>query len=251
MTTGGRSGGKIVAGMLLLAGVAAIAGAFLTWVDLSSAGISFADGSVSADPNGVDATYGWVAVGGGVTLALCGLICLRIRSRSLGVVAIVTATVIGGVCGFVAATPEERFIDYAVDTAATEAFPAEEVRREMETLYVQNAVQVRPGIGLHVSAAGALLGLLGGLGLALGRSRPTPSGEGVATSHDIDVHQRLATVLGTERSPARGPARAYPDVLVPRAPATTDDVSGSEVADPVLSPDEASVEPARRGGLRG
>ena len=230
MAMADRSERRFMGVTLLVAGVVAIAGAFLTWVDLSSAGISFAEGSVSADPSGVGSTYGWVAVGGGAVLALAGLIRLQVRSRSLGFLAIVTAIVVGGVCGFVAATPQERFIDHAVDTAATEAFPADEVRREMETLYVQNAVQVSPGVGLYVSAAGAVLGLLGGIGLALDRSRPSPSAEGPAASHDFDVDERLATVLGTE-------------------PAVTDEVPGGEAPDPRPSTDEPIEEPTQRSKL--
>jgi hypothetical protein len=164
-------------------------------------------------------TYGWFAVGGGAVLAVAGFLRLRSRARSVGALAILAAVAVGAACGYVAATVEERFVDAAVETASNESFPPDQVRDEMETLYVQNAIEVTPGVGLYVSGAGAVLGLIGGAAALIGRRSRQPELASDATSRtgDFDVDERLGSVVHRPGAPADpiAPAAVEPEP-VPR-----------------------------------
>jgi hypothetical protein len=229
-----RSGGKAIPLILIAAGLAAIIGALLTWTDLSSAGISFANGSVSADPTGIEAMYGWVAVGGGAVLIVAGFVRLRSRARSVGALAILAAVAVGAACGYVAATVEERFVDVAVDTASNESFPPDQVRAEMDTLYIQNAIDVTPGAGLYVSGAGAVLGLIGGVAALMGgRSQPEVASDTTSPAGDFDVDERLGSVIHRPGAPADPIVRA---AVKPEPASPTDHAAEPEGEHPSSPP---------------
>lgn len=174
-------GGRVAGVILLLAGSAMVVGTFLAWLQLSSKGIAFAEGSVVGQASGIDATYGWAALVAGVITISIALVAVSTGrlGRMAPVVALVAALGAGVAVGYVAATLRERFVDFAVDTASSKEFTPAEIRAEMDELFVQNAVDVGPGVGLIVAGGGAALAAIAAAGSLVAGRRREPSGAGV------------------------------------------------------------------------
>jgi hypothetical protein len=155
---------RLTALLALMAGAGMAAGSLLAWLQLSSKGIAFAEGSVAGQAAGVDTAFGWVALVGGAVTAVCGVAMLatsRWRRAAAGLV-LIAAVATAVVAAYVSTTVRERFVDFAVDTASTREFTPAEVRAEMDRLFVQNAVDVTPGAGLIVTGAGAVVAVVAG-----------------------------------------------------------------------------------------
>jgi hypothetical protein len=193
--SGERSRG-ISSFILLVAAAAMAVGTFLAWPQLSSKGITFAGGSVGELATGLQVMYGWLTLGAGVLAAAVaiGVLATGRRGRFLGLLVVMVSLLAAAVVAFAAATGQDRFVDFAAETASSAAFPPHEVRAQMEQLLVQNAVDVRPGLGIIVSGAGSILAAGWGLAALILRPRGTKAA-GRGESHQ-DEEPSAAVVEG-------------------------------------------------------
>lgn len=140
--------------------------AVLPFLELSSNGISFKEGFVPGTARGIDLVHGRVAAGVGAVLVLTGAIVIIARAASRwfpATLAVLMGLVLAGATGLFVNDLEQRFSEFAVQEAASDAFPADEVRREMNQLFIQDAVEVNAGPGPWVTLAAASLAVATGV----------------------------------------------------------------------------------------
>jgi hypothetical protein len=73
----------------------------------------------------------------------------------------------------VASSPEDRYIDFAVEKGAP-AGQADEVRASLANLFVVSGQEADLGIGLYLAVGGGALAVIGGLTAVFGRRKPKP-----------------------------------------------------------------------------
>jgi hypothetical protein len=170
--------GTLVLGLLsLVGGAALVVGAFLAWWRLASGVIGFQGGKVAAEGAGIEASYGVVALAAGAVAAAAALAWLAIRARSWIPNFLVT---LGGIVGsavsiFYLATLESRFIDAAIDQAASKELPASKISSLLGRLLASDSISLQRGIGLWLVIGGGLVTMIAGAVGLFRRRQPAPA----------------------------------------------------------------------------
>ena len=122
--------------LALIGGAAIVAGSLLTWLEVGG-GVSVGSVSVTGTPKGSELLLGQVALGAGVAVVILGLLLLVLRRarRFLGFLVIVGGLAAIAAGAFVASSPQDRYIDFAVEKGAP-AGQADEVRASLTNLFV-------------------------------------------------------------------------------------------------------------------
>jgi Tryptophan-associated transmembrane protein (Trp_oprn_chp) len=173
MSDGARR--SLFPGLLAFAGGAAIvAGSSLTWLKVGG-GVSVQTVSVTGTPEGTELLAGQVALGAGVAVVVLGLLLLVLRRarRLLGFLVIVGGLAAIAAGALVASSPEDRYIDFAVEKGAP-AGQADTVRASLANLFVVSGQEADLGIGLYLAIGGGALAVIGGLTAVFGRRKPKP-----------------------------------------------------------------------------
>src|SRR5437588_7440615 len=105
--------------LALIGGGAIVAGSLLTWLKVGG-GVSVETVSVTGTPKGSELLLGQVALAAGAAVILLGLLLLAIR-RARGLLGLLV--IFGGLAAiaaayFVASSPRDRYIDFAVQQGA-------------------------------------------------------------------------------------------------------------------------------------
>jgi Tryptophan-associated transmembrane protein (Trp_oprn_chp) len=227
--------------LALIGGGAIVAGSLLTWLEVGG-GVSVGSTSVTGTPKGTELLPGQVALGAGVAVALLGLLLLAIRRarRLLGFLVIVGGLAAIAAGALVASSPEDRYIDFAVEKGAP-AGQADEVRASLANLFVVSGQEADLGIGLYVAIGGGALAVIGGLTAVFGRRKPKPVEEGKEPSEpkpeDLPEEWLAARALEAEARAAPA-AEPPPQELVTQAvlPPLPDPPPEPEEAEPWRTP---------------
>lgn len=165
--------------LALIGGAAIVAGSLLTWLEVGP-GVSVGSVSVTGTPKGTELLPGQVALGAGVAVVVFGLLLLVLRRarRLLGFLVIVGGLAAIAAGAFVASSPQERYIDFAVEKGAP-AGQADEVRASLTNLFEVSGQEAELGIGLYIAIGGGALSVIGGLTAVFGRRKPKPVEEAV------------------------------------------------------------------------
>jgi len=163
----------------LIGGSAIVAGSQLTWLEVGG-GVSVGSTSVTGSPKGNELLLGQVALGAGVAVVVFGLLLVAIRRarRLLGFLLIVGGLAAIAAGAFVASSPQDRYIDFAVEKGAP-AGQTDEVRASLTNLFVVSGQEADLGIGLYIAIGGGVLSVIGGLTAVFGRRKPKPVEEAV------------------------------------------------------------------------
>ena len=158
--------------LALIGGAVIVAGSLLTWLEVGG-GVSVGSISVTGTPKGSELLPGQVALGAGVAVIVFGLLLLVLRRarRLLGFLVILGGIVAIAAGAFVASSPEDRYIDFAVEKGAP-AGQSDEVRASLTNLFVVSGQEADLGIGLYIAIGGGALALIGGLTAVFGRRKP-------------------------------------------------------------------------------
>jgi hypothetical protein len=165
--------------LAVIGGGAIIAGCLLTWLEVGG-GVSVGSTSVTATPKGTELLLGQVAFGAGVAVLILGLLLLMIRRarRLLGFLVIVGGLVAIAAGAFVASSPQDRYIDFAVEKGAP-AGQSDEVRASLANLFEVSGQEADLGMGMFIAIGGGALALIAGLTAVFGRRKPKPVEETV------------------------------------------------------------------------
>jgi hypothetical protein len=165
--------------LALIGGAAIVGGSLLTWLEVGG-GVSVGSVSVTGTPKGSELLLGQVALGAGVAVVILGLLLLVLRRarKLLGFLVIVGGLVAIAAGVFVASSPQDRYIDFAVEKGAP-AGQADEVRASLTNLFEVSGQEADLGIGLYIAIGGAALSVIGGLTAVFGRRKPKPVEEAV------------------------------------------------------------------------
>ena len=158
--------------LALIGGAVIVAGSLLTWLEVGG-GVSVGSISVTGTPKGSELLPGQVALGAGVAVIVFGLLLLVLRRarRLLGFLVILGGIVAIAAGAFVASSPEDRYIDFAVEKGAP-AGQSDEVRASLANLFVVSGQEADLGTGLYIAIGGGALALIGGLTAVFGRRKP-------------------------------------------------------------------------------
>ena len=161
--------------LALIGGAAIIAGSLLTWLEVGG-GVSVGGVSVTGTPTGTELLPGQVALGAGVVVVVFGLLLLVLRRarRLLGFLMILGGIVAIAAGAFVASSPQDRYIDFAVEKGAP-AGQADEVRASLTNLFVVSNQETDLGIGVYIAIGGGALSVIAGLTAVFGRRKPKPA----------------------------------------------------------------------------
>jgi hypothetical protein len=228
-------------GLLAFAGGAAIvAGSFLTWLKVGG-GVSVQTVSVSGTPKGTELLAGQVALGAGVAVVVLGLLLLVVQRarRLLGFLVIVGGLAAIAAGALVASSPEDRYIDFAVEKGAP-AGQADEVRASLANLFVVSGQEADLGIGLYLAIGGGALAVIGGLTAVFGRRKPKPVEEAKEPSEPepAGLPEEWLAARAAEAAARSAPEEAPPaQELVmepvgpplPEPPPQSDDAAPAEV----------------------
>jgi hypothetical protein len=166
---------SIAAFVVLLAGAGVVAGSLLPWVKGPSSVVGFQGGAVEGSPGGLRTIYGLVALGGGALVVLSAFIWLirRRGARVISLLVLIGAAASAAVAGYYLATLESRYIDFAVDQAASPTLPAAKIRDLVSRAFKADIYTIDPGVGLYlVLGAGAIAALIGFVTLVRGPRSP-------------------------------------------------------------------------------
>jgi hypothetical protein len=165
--------------LALIGGGAIVAGSLLTWLEVGG-GVSVGSVSVTGTPKGSELLLGQVALGAGVAVVILGLLLLGIRRarRLLGFLVIIGGLAAIAAGAFVASSPQDRYIDFAVEKGAP-AGQSDEVRASLTNLFVVSGQEADLGLGLYLAIGGGALSVIGGLTAVFGRRKPKPVEEAV------------------------------------------------------------------------
>src|SRR5438046_5857900 len=132
--------------LALIGGGVIVAGSFLTWLKVLG-GVSVETVSVTGTPKGGELLLGQVAIGAGAAVIILGLLLLAIRRarRLLGFLVIVGGLVAIAAAYFVASSPRDRYIDFAVQMAAPVG-QSDEVRASLANLFEVLGQEVDLGV---------------------------------------------------------------------------------------------------------
>ena len=165
--------------LALIGGGAIVAGSLLTWLEVGG-GVSVGSTSVTGTPKGTELLLGQVALGAGVAVVVFGLLLVAIRRarRLLGFLVILGGLAAIAAGAFVASSPQDRYIDFAVEKGAP-AGQADEVRASLTNLFDVSGQEADLGIGVYIAIGGGALSVIGGLAAVFGRRKPRPVEEAV------------------------------------------------------------------------
>jgi len=165
--------------LALIGGGAIVAGSLVTWLEVGG-GVSVGSTSVTATPKGTELLLGQVALGAGVAVLILGLLLLMIRRarKLLGFLVIVGGLVAIAAGAFVASSPQDRYIDFAVEKGAPVG-QSDEVRASLANLFEVSGQEADLGMGLYIAIGGGALALTAGLTAVFGRRKPKPVEETV------------------------------------------------------------------------
>jgi hypothetical protein len=150
-----RRRSPIASVLAAISGAAIVIGSLLEWVQGPSSVVAFQGGTVEGSPAGTASIYGWIALAGGVVVLVAALLWLaRGRRRSLAVAGLLGGLVSAGVAIFYLATLQSRYIDFAVDQAASRQLPAAKIEDLLTRALSADLYSIAPGIGLYVTMAG-------------------------------------------------------------------------------------------------
>jgi hypothetical protein len=174
--------------LALIGGGAIVAGSLLTWLKVGG-GVSVETVSVKGTPKGTELTLGQVAFGAGAAVILLGLLLLAIRRarRLLGLLVIVGGLAAIAAAYFVASSPRDRYIDFAVQQGALPG-QSDEVRASLANLFKVSGQEVDLGLGPYVVIGGGALSVMGGLTAVFGRRKTKP----VEEAEELPEPDRLA-----------------------------------------------------------
>ena len=160
--------------LALIGGGAIVAGSLLTWLEVGG-GVSVGSITVTGEPKGSELLPGQVALGAGAAVIVFGLLLVAIRRarKLLGFLVVVGGLVAIAAGAFVASSPQDRYIDFAVEKGAP-AGQADEVRASLTNLFVVSNQETDLGIGVYIAIGGGALALIGGLTAVFGRRKPKP-----------------------------------------------------------------------------
>jgi hypothetical protein len=94
----------------------------------------------------------------------------------LGLLVVVGGIIAVAIAGYVASSPRDRYIDFAVQKGAL-AGQADEVNLSLVNLFDVSGQEADLGVGLLVVIGGGVLSVVGGLTVVSGRRKPTPVDE--------------------------------------------------------------------------
>jgi hypothetical protein len=165
--------------LALVGGAAIVAGSSLTWLTVGG-GVSVQTVSVTGTPKGTELLLGRVALGAGIAVLILGLLLLVLRRarKLLGFLVILGGLAAIAAGAFVASSPQDRYIDFAVEKGAP-AGQADEVRASLTNLFQVSGQEADLGIGLYIAIGGGALSVIGGLTAVFGRRKPKPVEEAV------------------------------------------------------------------------
>ena len=160
-----RSRLSIDAIIALLAGVGVIVGSLLQWVKGPSSEVAFQGGTVEGSLEGLKTVYGVVALVGGVLVVLsaCTWLIRRHASRVTSSVVLIGGAASATVAGFYLATLESRYIDFAVNQAASPKLPAAKIGDLLSRAFKADIYTIDAGVGLYMVLAAGVIAVLIGL----------------------------------------------------------------------------------------
>jgi hypothetical protein len=163
--------------LALIGGAAIVAGCLLTWLHVAG-GVSVGSVSITGTPKGNELLAGKEALVDGVAVIILGLLLLVNRGvrTLLGLLVVVGGIIAVAIGAYVASSPRDRYIDFAVQKGAL-AGQAEEVNLSLVNLFDVSGQEAGLGVGLLVVIGGGVLSIVGGLTVVTGRRKPTPVDE--------------------------------------------------------------------------
>jgi hypothetical protein len=168
--------GRLVWTIVVTGAAALVAlGSVLDWIALDSTGVTFAEGGVAGSATGIDTgLYGWVGLLLGATLVVGAFLGVFQPLRRVSALVVLLGGVAAlGLAIFVFISLESRFIDYAVNEAASTELPPARIRSVIQALFEEGSITARPAIGLILVAVGGAIALIAGI-VALSRGPVRP-----------------------------------------------------------------------------
>ena len=176
-------------GLVIVGGAAAIIGSFLVWfrVHLSLKGLGLVARTVSS--KGIDGSDGKITLIAGVVAVLMGLLMVVWSSGgprvAMGLVALLGGLTAGGLSGYDAATPQQRFIDAnASELAAKTRISLAQAERLYQGLFNSGALKISLALGIFLVIAGGLVAAIAAA-VALGKSPIEPELDQEAGSAEV------------------------------------------------------------------
>ena len=160
--------------LALIGGGAIVVGCLLTWLHVGG-GVSVGSLSITGTPKGKELLTGKEALVDGVAVVIFGLLLLVNRGKRtlLGLLVVAGGIFAVAIVAFVASSPRDRYIDFAVQKGAL-AGQAEKVNRSLDNLFDASDQKADLGVGLYIAFGGGVLSVVGGMTGVFGRRKPTP-----------------------------------------------------------------------------
>jgi hypothetical protein len=197
--------------LMILGGVIAAVGSFMTWANVTVS-------DVSASAKGTDGSDGYITLVAGIVLVLLGAVALRAGKRPLAILAILAGGIAAGVGIYDAATAEDSVLDAVAEQVAPQVGASVPAVREILQQSADNGdLDIQIQIGLYLVIAGGALGLLGGvIGLISGGSdRGEVTTTGMPPDPSTSMPTSPPTGWATDTSP---PPTSEPSPMPPPAP---------------------------------
>jgi hypothetical protein len=163
--------------LALIGGGVIVGGCYLTWLHVGG-GVSVGSVSITGTPKGNELLTGKEALVDGVAVVFLGLLLLLNRgarplSRTLlGLLVVVGGIIAVAIAAYVAFSPRDRYIDFAVQQGAL-AGQTDEVNLALTNLFDVSGQKAGLGVGLFVVMGGGVLSVVGGLAVVTDRRKPT------------------------------------------------------------------------------
>ena len=202
----------IGAWLMILGGVLAAVGSFMTWANVTVS-------DVSASAKGTDGSDGYITLVAGIVLVLLGAVALRAGKRALAILAILVGGIAAGVGIYDAVTAEDSVLDAVAEQVAPQvgaSVPA--VRQILQQSADAGDLNLQIQIGLYLVIAGGALGLVGGvIGLVTGGSGGADAATtGMGPSEPMSMNPPMSPPAGPmDSSP---PPTSEPSPMPPPAP---------------------------------
>ncbi len=159
--------------LALIGGGAIVAGCLLTWLHVGG-GVSVGSVSITGTPKGNELLTGKEALVDGIAVVFFALLLLLNRGvrTLLGLLVVVGGIIAVAIGAYVASSPRDRYIDFAVQQGAL-AGQTDEVNRSLVHLFDVSGQEADLGVGLFVVIGGGVLSVVGGLTVVTDRRKPT------------------------------------------------------------------------------
>jgi hypothetical protein len=166
-----RRPSRIAPLLALLGGAVIIVGCLLTWVDAGD-GVSVGKVSVAGWLRGSELRLGQAALGAGVASVVLGILLLAVRRarKVMGLLVLLAGLVAIATAAYVYRSPEDRYADFAADTAAP-AGQTDQVRASLGNLFEVSNLEANPGVGLYVVIGGGGVSVVAGMAGLFGRRK--------------------------------------------------------------------------------